>query len=409
MKNLPWSVWRLTVAFAFMMAGTSMIVLIAGIIGTEIAPSADLATLPIALAIVGVASSTLPTGKLLGLFGRRRIFLSYGLLAIVGASLAALSLIGHSFAGFCGAAFMIGWCAAAGHQYRFAALEAVPILMAPKATSALLLGGLLGVFIGPELAVRGRWLVSTEYAGSFLLLVASYVVGLCFLSFYQNAQTSESQHQGRGRPLGIIFRSPLVIFAVCTAALAYGLMSFIMTATPISMHQHSGHSLESTKLVIQAHIVAMYLPSLFYGFLFARLGFRGMLWSGVAALLICLLVALLNQQFLNYWLALVLLGIGWNFLFLTATNLLPYGYRREERYRVQSSNDFLVFTVQALVSLGSGWFIFHWRWQGLLWLCALPLLSYAVFLYFQGKLFSHLGTRSENEPGESVHFPVTNE
>jgi MFS family permease len=368
-------------AYSLMMAGVSLMVLISGIIGTEFAPSASLATLPIAMSVVGVASSTLPTGKLLNLYGRRPVFIAYGILAMIAAALAAFSLIFDTFAGFCLAAFLMGWSAAAGHQYRFAALELVPARLAPKATSFLLLGGILAAFVGPELAVRGRNLLSTEFAGSFILLVGSYLAGLVIVSFHHDKTTGRAERHARGRPLAKILRSPVVILAISSAALAYGVMSFIMTATPISMHRHTGLSLETTKFVIQSHIIAMYLPSVVYAWLFSKLGFRGMLWSGVIIYLVCLGIALFNTEFIHYWLALVLLGIGWNFLFLSGTNLLPYGYRPEERFRVQSVNDFLVFSIQAIASLSSGWFLFQWQWQGLLWANIPLVLGFASLLW----------------------------
>ena len=154
-----------------------------------------------------------------------------------------------------------------------------------------------------------------------------------------------------------------------------------MTATPISMHSHSGHSLEATKFVIQSHIAAMYLPSLLYPWLSARLGIRGMMWLGTAVYVLCLAIALINTAFLGYWMALVLLGIGWNFLFLSGTNLLPRGYRPEERYRVQALNDFLVFSVQATVSLSSGWFLARTGWNGLVLACFPLLLLFSMLMY----------------------------
>lgn len=363
-----------------MMAGTSLMVLLAGIIGTEFAPSSDLATLPIALVVVGVASSTLPTGRLLHRFGRRRVFIAYGFIAIAAALLAAASLVNDTFAGFCAAAFLMGWAGAAGHQYRFAALEAVAPELAPKATSFLLLGGILAAFVGPELAVRGRALLDTEYAGSFLLLTVSYMAGLVIISFNRDIALQESEHDGAGRPLREILRAPLVILAISAAALGYGIMSFLMTATPISMHLHAGHSLDSTKFVIQSHIAAMYLPSLAYAWLFSRVGYSGMFWLGVTVYAVCLGIALVNTEFITYWMALVLLGIGWNFLFLAGTNLLPSGYRTEERFRVQSVNDFMVFSVQALVSLSSGWFLFHWGWRGILLACIPMIAAFSLML-----------------------------
>ncbi len=391
MRQMPATVWRLTIAFALMMSGTSMMVLIAGIIGTEFAPSVNLATLPIALVIVGVAASTLPTGKLLGHYGRRPVFLAYGLLAILGGFLAVISLILNSFIGFCGAALVIGWAAAAGHQYRFAALEAVEPEQAHKATSALLMGGILGAFVGPELAVLGRHLLAAEFAGSYLLLMVAYGFGLLFISGYNDRHDVSQPSPGQGRALAVILATPQIRLAIAAAALAYAIMSFIMTATPISMHNHSGHSLEATKFVIQSHIAAMYLPSMLFGWLFARLGFFGMFWTGTLIFALCLGVALLGNQLLNYWLSLVLLGIGWNFLFLAGTNLLPQGYRPEERFRVQSMNDFLVFTVQATVALSAGWFVAQLGWQGLLWSCVPLLLVFVVLLWlWRGALDSPL-------------------
>ena len=329
MRHLPGSVWRLMLAYSLMMAGTSLMVLLAGIIGSDFAPSKDLATLPIALAVVGVASSTLPTGRLLHRFGRRRVFISYGFLAIIAALTAMQSLVSGVFGGFCLAAFLMGWSAAAGHQYRFAALELVPAQMAPKATSTLLLGGILSAFIGPELAVLGRNLLSTEYAGSFLLLSLSYLAGIGIISFYRDEIIPETDHSIPGRPLGEILRQPIVILAISAAALGYGVMTFMMTATPISMHKHAGHSLEATKLVIQSHIVAMYLPALVYAWFLSKLGYKGMLWAGVAVYLLCILVAMINTEFIHFWLALVMVGIGWSFLFLSGTNLLPLGYQQK--------------------------------------------------------------------------------
>ena len=153
-----------------------------------------------------------------------------------------------------------------------------------------------------------------------------------------------------------------------------------MTATPISMHTHAGHSLEATKFVIQSHIAAMYLPSLLYAGLFGRLGLKGMLWLGTLVYLLCLAIAAINTGFLNYWVALVLLGIGWNFLFLSGTNLLPSGYRPMERFRAQSANDFVVFSVQAVASLGSGWLLYHWQWQGIIYACAVLMAAFALLL-----------------------------
>ena len=381
MKLVPNQVWLLMFAYALMMAGTSLMVLIAGIIGTQFAPSPGLATLPVALTIVGLAVSTLPTGRLLNRVGRLKVFVSYGFLAVMAALLAAYSLVNESFLMFCVAAMMIGWSAAAGHQYRFAAMETVPLELSTRATSVLLFGGILAAFVGPEIAVYGQHLLTADFAGSYLLLAGVYTLGIILISFYRDSDTTDSQHEVKGRPLGEIVRTPVVILAVSSSVLGYGVMSFVMTAGPVSMHEHAGHSMQATKLVLQSHIIAMYLPSLVYPWLYSRLGFRGMMWAGVAAMLICLLVAMINTDFLHYWLTMVILGIGWNFLFLSGTNLLRYGYREEERFKVQSFNDFIVFSVQGMASLSSGWFLFKWGWNGVIYASIPQVLIFALLAW----------------------------
>ena len=382
MKGVPAQVWRLMVAYALMMAGTSLMVLIAGIIGTQFAPSPGLATLPVALTIVGVAMSTLPTGRLQNRFGRRKVFISYGFIAVTAAVLAASSLVLQSFVGFCLSAILMGWSGAAGHQYRFAAMESVPAELAPKATSVLLLGGILAAAIGPEIAVRGQHLLATEFAGSYLLLAGIYALGIVLISFYQETRVRSEEHALNGRPLLQIMRSPVIILAVAASAVGYGVMSFVMTAGPVSMHEHAGHDMQATKWVLQSHIAAMYLPSLIYPWLYSKMGYKGMMWAGVAALLLCLLIGSINTEFIHYWLTMVVLGVGWNFLFLSGTNLLRYGYRDEERFKVQSFNDFLVFSIQGIASLSSGWFLFHWGWQGVLYASMPLVIVFALLALF---------------------------
>lgn len=366
-------------AYALMMSGTSLMVLIAGIIGTRFAPSEGMATLPVALTIVGLAASTLPTGKLLSRFGRRRVFVGYGVLAFFAALLAAYSLMNSSFLLFCMAAMLIGWSAAAGHQYRFAAMESVPGEQATKATSILLFGGILAAFVGPEIAVYGQHLLTADFAGSYLLLACVYVIGIIVISFHKDTGKLDTSHHLEGRPLREIVCSPTIFLAISASVMGYGIMSFVMTAGPVSMHEHAGHSLQSTKLVLQSHIAAMYLPSLVYPWFYSKLGFKGMMWVGVSCMLICLTVALINTDFIHYWLTMVILGIGWNFLFLSGTNLLRYGYREEERFKVQSFNDFVVFSAQALASLSSGWFLFKWGWSGVIY-ASIPLVFLFVIL-----------------------------
>jgi len=201
------------------------------------------------------------------------------------------------------------------------------------------------------------------------------------MAFYRDARAGEFRHGKTGRPLLEIIRSPVIVLAVAASALGYGVMSFVMTAGPVSMHEHAGHSMQATKWVLQSHIAAMYLPSLVYPWLYSRMGYKGLMWTGVAALLTCLVIGSLNTDFLHFWLTMVILGVGWNFLFLSGTNMLRYGHSDEERFKVQSFNDFLVFSIQGFASLSSGWFLYLWGWQGVLYASAPLVLLFALLAW----------------------------
>jgi MFS family permease len=364
-----------------MYSGNFLIVLAAGIIGTTLAPTEDLATLPPALVIVGQAAMTLPVGRLLEKHGRKHVFIGFAWLTIAAALLAAWSIDAHHFSAFCIATLTVGGGGAAVQQYRFAAIERVAPDRAAAAASAVLVGGIAAAFIGPEIAFRARDWFATPFVGSFVALAGVYLAGAALLTRSTSAATSSAASAAPVRPVLEVMRQPVVVLAVATAAIGFGVMSFIMTATPISMHNHFGHSLSDTKWVIQSHVAAMYVPSLVSGWLIDRLGFVAMISLGLAAMLGCAILGVADPSVAGFWASLLLLGIGWNFLFVCGTALLHLGHRPSERFRVQSTNDFLVFSLQALAALSSGWFLFHWQWDGVLRMCIPPLLAMAVVLF----------------------------
>ena len=382
MKTLPKQIWLLSITYALMMSGASVMVLTAGIVGSRIAPSPDLATLPVALAILGVACMTLPLGLLMARLGRKKVFLIFACMAVSGALLAGWSLSIQSFGWFCLSAFWIGTTGAATQQYRFAAIDCVSRDQIPKAASAVLMGGIASAVIGTEVALLGKDLLSAEFAGSFVLLAGVFVSGGLVLLALKDSRVKQQEAGHDSRPILKILRQPVVIAAIAASAIGFGVMSLVMTATPISMHNHYGLSITDTKRVIQSHVAGMYLPSLVSGWLISRFGFQRIMFAGMTALISCLGIAYAAPAFLNFWLALVLLGVGWNFLFVSGTSLLPMGYAPGERFKVQSTNDFLVFSVQAAGSLSSGWFLYHWRWEGVLLIClpAVGLLAIILLL-----------------------------
>ncbi|MCL1039364.1 MFS transporter [Shewanella submarina] len=370
------TVWLLTLAQALAMSATPIMVLLGGIVGAQLSPTPELATLPLALTVVGVALTVIPASRLMRRYGRRVVFL-LGSLWGAGSGLLAMAAIQAShFWLFCFSGIMLGGAASIVLQYRFAAMEAVPVTQAAKAASRVLLGGLAAAIIGPELAVFGESLLTTRFAGAFMMLslicLASFVV-LLFYREPESLQDESSSHEA-GRPLPEILSSPMIWVAILGGMLGYALMSLIMTATPLHMHHHGSHSLADTKWVIQSHIIAMYLPSLFSGWLIARLGIVPMMLAGLVAYLATVVMALSGSDLLNYWSALVLLGIGWNFLFVGATALLPNCYRPVEKFRVQAFNDSFVFSAQAVASLSAGWLLHSFGWQTLL-LSTLPFIG----------------------------------
>jgi len=345
-------------------------VMVGGVVGAKLAPSASLATLPLAMTIVGTASGVLPVTRLMQAFGRKKVFIAVALLAMCASLVAALSVIQQHFVGFASSAFLLGVAIAGFQQIRFAAMESVALEDMPKAASTVLLGGLVAAIVGPELATLGLSLVSEAFVGGFYLMaLISLCCALLFSRIQDNyvAPDNGTLEANKGaRYLGEIARQPIFILAVSSSVVGYALMSFIMTATPVHMHVVEQHTLEHTKWVIQSHIFAMFFPAIFSGWLIARFGAIKIIVTGLVAYLITLFIALGGEQLYNYWLALVLLGIGWNFLFVGGTSLLPGAYQQNEKFKVQGLNEFLVFGCQATAALGAGLMLNLFGWHTLL-------------------------------------------
>jgi len=375
----------LTGAQIFAQCAVPMVVLLGGIVGAQLAPTAELATLPIALMIVGTAATSIPAAFLMSKIGRQGGFIFGAAYASAAGVLAAYAISTAHFYLFCVATFFIGSHNAFIQQYRYAVAESVPPGKVGPAISILMLAGIGAAYIGPEAAQRMKnasgW---GEFSGSFLTLSLLMLIALVILLFYRGTKLTSEDIDEPQRPLLEIIGNGRFILAVGASAIAVSVMSFIMTATPVSMHHIQNHSLQDTTWVIQSHIMAMYLPSLFSGMLIARFGPKNIIAIGVLLILGCLGSGLLGQQLMNYWWALVLLGIGWNFMFLGGTTLLTQTYRPCERFKVQAFNDFLVFAPQAIAALGSGFVLVQWGWNWVLVL-SLPWLLCLILVLWIGK------------------------
>ncbi|MCJ7501056.1 MFS transporter, partial [bacterium] len=336
-------------SMALGMSSAPVIVLLGGIVGVALAPTPALSTLPVAMLVVGVALFTVPAALIMRITGRRKGFMAASLLAALACVIGIYAIHIQSFVLFCTVAFLIGGNLAFVQQYRFAAAESVEPVHVSRAVSIVLLGGVVAAFIGPELAKHTREMLPYGlYSGSFASLAALNLANITLLFFLKEPRTKEEKLAGDERPLGVVIRQPLYLTAVMAALVAYGVMSFIMTATPVSMHVIDDFSIEATAWVIQSHVMAMFIPSLFTGFLIGRYGLTKVMLGGITLMTFCVALALIDRHFIHYWAGLVLLGVGWNFLFIGGTTLLTRCYSPAERFKAQAVNEFTVFGFQAL-------------------------------------------------------------
>jgi MFS family permease len=368
-------VWLLALVNAVAMSASPMMMLIGSIIGTQLASSEQWATLPIALMVIGTAMGVLPVSRAMAHFGRKSTFIGFAGLGMVATLLAGQALSLGSFPLFCGAALLLGVANSALYQIRFAAMECVPLDKGPTAASIVMCSGILAAFLGPELALWGQDLDSVSFRGSFWLGMVGFGLGGLVLLFYRPAKSFAQGHHGQARPLGQMLSNPSLVLAIASGTIAFVVMSFVMTATPISMHIHHGHSMEDTKWVLQSHIAAMFLPSLVTAWLFKAFSIRGLMITGLACYGLTIVIGLKDVSVLGFWGQLVMLGVGWNFLFVAGTALLPSTYAEGEQYKAQALNDTLIFSSQALAALSAGWAMSIISWQSLLLLCLLPMIA----------------------------------
>ncbi len=381
------SVWLLALVNAIALSVFPMMVLIGSLIGVELAGSERWATLPIALVVIGTATGVVPASRAMARWGRRKTFIGFSLIGATACLLAADALVDGRFSEFCLGAVLLGVANAALQQVRFAAMECVDLDRGPAAASVIMCAGIVAAVLGPELALLGRHLAAVEYRGSFWLGAGCFLLAAALFGFYTPAPPRTTSGVGARRSLAEILANPLLIVAVASGAVAFMVMSFVMTATPISMHLHHGHNLQDTKWVIQSHIAAMYLPSLVTAWLFAAIGIRGMMIAGLGCYALTITIGLYDVSVLGFWGQLVMLGIGWNFLFVSGTALLPTTYREGEQYRAQAVNDTVVFSTQAMAALTAGWAISAMNWQSLLLGCLLPVALMAGALTWQRQRF----------------------
>lgn len=355
--------------------GSIVFVMLGGIIGASLTDNQAWATLPVSMVVLASAATAVPAAMLMKKIGRRFGFALSSCSAVLAVLTAAWALWSSSFGLFLVAGLTFGINLAFTQQYRYAAAESVAPKYVPRAISFVLLGAIGGAFVGPELVTRGQyWVADVQYAGTMLAVAALYTVQVMLFFFLRKSNVdNETDLASSGRPTLVIARQPVFMVAVLGGTAGYGLMTLVMTATPLSMNINDGLSLAVTAGVIQAHVLAMYVPSLVSGFLIEKLGVVRMMFVGAVTLIATSIVGLQGHTVLHYWWALVLLGVGWNFLYVGATTMLTYTYSAAERFRAQGVNEFMVFGTSSIASLLAGSVMYYFGWFKLM-LIPLPVL-----------------------------------
>jgi MFS family permease len=370
-KNL----WLLILSQIFAFTAAPVTVFLSGIIGSQLSLIKSLATLPMALSIVGIAIFAIFAAKIMSIIGRRLGFIFASIGSSLSSLLAAYSIISESFILFNLGCFLLGAAVAFSHQYRFAAVETVKKEMAPKAISIILLAGIGSAFIGPNLANITKSVIDGHlYAGSYIALAVLTLTSTIFLIFYKDGHKPNKVMSRKTRSYFELVSQPRFLQALISSAFAYAVMSFLMTATPISMHVMEKISLTKTGFVIQLHIAAMFLPSLITGNLIKKFGHSKIMYAGVVLFSITILISLFDQNFINYLIALIFLGFGWNFLFISGTSLLVLTYREDEKFKAQGFNDLIVYSTQAVASLSAGVFLTLTSWKTMNLVCIIFLV-----------------------------------
>jgi MFS family permease len=345
--------------------GQALMLTAAPFIGLALAADKSLATLPIAIQFGATLVATMPASFLMKHIGRRPGFLIGAMLGMLGSAVAAYGIFIGSFVLFCVGLAINGTFNGFATFYRFAAADAAGPDYTSRAISYVLAGGVIAAFLGPNLA---RWtadsISAAPFAGTYIALIGVYSVALLALLFVDIPQPTQAEQHHSGRPLTEIARQPTFVVAVLGAMICYGVMNLIMTSTPLALH-HQHYPFSDAAFVIQWHVLGMFAPSFITGRLIARYGVLNIMLSGAVLCVACAVTNLAGNGYWQIWSALVLLGIGWNFLFIGATTLLTETYRVEEKAKVQAINDFIILGTVTITAFSSGPIHHNFGWQTL--------------------------------------------
>ena len=375
------NVARLAAAQALTGANAAVIFATGSIVGASLAPDMSLATVPLSMYVLGLASGTLPSGAISRAYGRRAAFIIGTGCGVLTGLLGAFAILRGSFALFCCATFLGGLYGAVSQSYRFAAADGASVAFRPKAVSLVMAGGVFAGVLGPQLV---QWTMDVWspylFAFSFVVQAGVALVAMAILAGVDAPKPAPADLHG-GRPLLQIARQPRFIAAALCGVVAYPMMNLVMTSAPLAM-KLCGLSVSDSNFGIQWHIVAMYGPSFFTGALISRFGAPAIVAVGLALEAVAAGIGLSGITAMHFWATLVVLGVGWNFGFIGASALVLETHAPSERNKVQAFNDFLIFGMMAIGSFSSGQLLANYGWSAVNMVVFPPVLFGLVMLAF---------------------------
>ena len=360
-----------------------IVVLLGGIITSKIMLKNSLATLPMTLMIIGIALSAPIASKLMSIWGRKKGFIFSSFLSTFALLLCSLSIYNQNFIIFAVGNFLIGSSQAFSNQYRFAASESVSQEYIPRSISIILLLGIISALLSTNFSEYFKdYFPDYLFLGSYIFLSITAIIPIFILLFYEDNENIKNKSKFQYKTIVSLLKNIKILQSIISAGFGYFIMAIIMTATPLHMHLVNNFTLFQTSIVIQFHVIGMFLPSLFSGDLVKKFGNTNIIYSGVIILFMSIIINTSFDFYYSYLVGLILLGIGWNFLFVSGSSLLVVSYEEKDKFTAQGLNDFIVFSTQGIGALSAGFLLYYSNWKILNILC-IPLLIIVALVSFR--------------------------
>ena len=360
-----------------------IVVLLGGIITSKIMLKESLATLPMTLMIIGIALSAPIASKLMSIWGRKKGFIFSSFLSTFALLLCSLSIYNQNFIIFAVGNFLIGSSQAFSNQYRFAASESVSKEYIPRSISIILLLGIISALLSTNFSEYFKdYFPDYLFLGSYIFLSITAIIPIFILLFYEDNENIKNESKFQYKTIVSLLKNIKILQSIISAGFGYFIMAIIMTATPLHMHLVNNFTLFQTSIVIQFHVIGMFLPSLFSGDLVKKFGNTNIIYSGVIILFMSIIINTSFDFYYSYLVGLILLGIGWNFLFVSGSSLLVVSYEEKDKFTAQGLNDLIVFSTQGIGALSAGFLLYYSNWKILNILC-IPLLIIVALVSFR--------------------------